>query len=217
MKRRQFLALSIVSASGLVAGCNGGVGPITDKWLADGQYEETLKAFLITQDGKKLVVLGERYHYIFDLPPALYKVMTSSYRPKLHTEFRDFVAQGDKISGRYKLELKRKDAPPNSDVRAQALADGFKDDNRFTESGTISGTRYMPRPLDGATIPQAFNAAYEVHVTEKPTPAGKAVKLALSPITVAADGGLYLAAAAGAVVIAPIALVFVILIMKHYS
>ena len=82
MKRRQFLALSMAAASGLVAGCNGGVGPITDKWLADGQYEETLKAFLITQDGKKLVVLGQRYHYIFDLPPALYKVMTSSYRPK---------------------------------------------------------------------------------------------------------------------------------------
>jgi hypothetical protein len=162
-----------------------------------------LTAFLITQDGKKLVVLGKRYHYIFDLPPQLRTAMTSSYRPKLHAAFNDFEAQGDKISGRYTLMLQYADAPRDSDVRARALADGFEDeDYRLSESGPISGLRYMPRPLDGAETPQAFNSEYKVQVTEKPTPDGKAVKLALSPITVAADGAIVLAG----VIVSPIAI-----------
>ena len=214
MKRRRFLALSIGAASGLVAGCHN-FGSITDSWLADSNYEETLTAFLITQDGKKLVVIGKRYHYIFDLPPQLHTVMTAPYRPKLHTVFDGFVAQGDKISGRYTMMLSKKDAPAGSDTRERALADGFQDDdyNRFAESGSISGTRYMPSALDSATIPQAFNAQYEVFVVEKPTPAGKAVKLALSPIAMAADGGLVLVEVA----LTPIALVFLAIILSRHS
>jgi len=214
MKRRRFLALSIGAASGLIAGCNN-VGPITDSWLADSNYEETLTAFLITPDGKKLVVIGKRYHYIFDLPQQLHTVMTASYRPKLHTVFDGFVAQGDKISGRYTMMLSKKDAPAGSETRERALADGFQDDDfdRFAESGTITGTRYMPSALDGAAIPQAFNAEYLVFVTEKPTPVGKAVKLALSPIAVAADGGLVLVEVA----LAPIALAFLVFILTRHS
>ncbi|PCE21540.1 5-formyltetrahydrofolate cyclo-ligase [Burkholderia ubonensis] len=190
MKRRLFLALSIATASGLTAGCKG-IGPITDRWLEDSKYEETLSAFLITQDGKKLVVLGKKYHYIFDMPPQLRAVMTASYRQKLNTEFIDFEAQGDKISGRYRIDLSREDAQPDSDARARALADGFKDEGyRLTERGTISGMRYLPSSLDGAELPQAFNSEYHVDVTEKPTAVGAAVKLALSPVAVAADGGL---------------------------
>ncbi|MFA8389650.1 hypothetical protein [Burkholderia ubonensis] len=190
MKRRHFLALSIATASGLTTGCKG-IGPITDRWLDDSKYDETLSAFLITQDGKQLVVLGTKYHYIFDMPPQLRAVMTAPYRQKLDTAFIGFEAQGDKISGRYRIDLSREDAQPDSDARARALADGFKDEGyRLTERGTISGTRYLPSDLDGAQIPQAFNSAYRVDVTEKPSVVGKAIKLALSPVAVAADGGL---------------------------
>ncbi|WP_230460924.1 hypothetical protein [Burkholderia ubonensis] len=118
MKRRHFLALSIATASGLTAGCKG-IGPITDRWLEDSKYDETLSAFLITQDGKKLVVLGKQYHYIFDMPPQLRAVMTAPYRQKLDTEFIGFEAQGDTISGRYRMTLSRADAPPDSDARAR--------------------------------------------------------------------------------------------------
>lgn len=193
MKRRDFLALSITAVSGLLAGCEH-FGPVTDAWLEDSKYEETLTAFLISKDGKKLVVIGKRYHYVFDLPPQLHKVMTASYRPKLRTSFDAFEAQGDKISGRYTMMLPHADAPRDSETRAHALEDGFADDGYdISESGTISGKRYMPSSIDGAAIPQAFNSEYRVNVTEKPTPVGKAIKLALSPVTMAADGGLLLA------------------------
>ncbi|MBN3787795.1 5-formyltetrahydrofolate cyclo-ligase [Burkholderia sp. Ac-20353] len=191
MKRRHFLALTGASASGLLAGCKN-FGPVTKAWFKDSKYQETLSAFLITADGKKLVVLGQKYHYIFDMPPELGAVLKGPYRPKLRTAFIDFVAQGDKIGGRYRISLDRANVPPESDdIRALALADGFKDEGyRLTDEGSISGTRYLPNNVTAASVPQAFNQAYEVTVTEKPTAVGEGAKLALSPITMAADGAL---------------------------
>ncbi|AOJ24857.1 MULTISPECIES: hypothetical protein [Burkholderia] len=192
MKRRTFLALPAVAAAGMLAGCTDvSIGPVTDRMMKDPEYRETLSAFLISADGKKLVVIGKRYHYIFDVPPALAVNLTAPYRPKLYTDFYDFETHGDQIAGRYVLRLSREDAPPGSELRERALADGFKDQrHQLTESGTISGKRYQPNDVTPATLPQAFNHAYDVEVVERPSMLGKGAKLALSPITMAADGAL---------------------------
>ncbi|WP_236654881.1 5-formyltetrahydrofolate cyclo-ligase [Burkholderia pyrrocinia] len=194
----------------MLAGCTD-FGPITKRAMKDPEYRETLSAFLISADGKKLVVLGERYHYIFDVPPALAVNLTAPYRPKLYTDFDDFETHGDKITGRYSLQLSRDDAPPGSELRERALADGFKDQRfQLTEGGTISGKRYQPNDVTPSSIPQAFNHAYNVKVTERPSVLGQGVKLALSPITMAADGAVGLLGVA----LFPIALTAFI-IMAH--
>ncbi|WP_175786791.1 5-formyltetrahydrofolate cyclo-ligase [Burkholderia anthina] len=190
MKRRTFLVLPAVAASGVLAGCTN-FGPVTNHVMKDPEYRETLSAFLISADGKKLVVLGTRYHYIFDVPPALAVNLTAPYRPKLYTDFDDFETHGDTITGRYVVQLSREDAPAGSELRERALADGFKDRGyELTESGTISGKRYQPNDVTPSSIPQAFNHAYNVKVIERPSVLGQGAKLALSPITMAADGAI---------------------------
>lgn len=182
--------LPAVAASGVLAGCTN-FGPVTNHVMKDPEYRETLSAFLISADGKKLVVLGTRYHYIFDVPPALAVNLTAPYRPKLYTDFDDFETHGDTITGRYVLQLSREDAPAGSELRERALADGFKDRGyELTESGTISGKRYQPNDVTPSSIPQAFNHAYNVKVIERPSVLGQGAKLALSPITMAADGAI---------------------------
>ncbi|UTV53202.1 5-formyltetrahydrofolate cyclo-ligase [Burkholderia arboris] len=192
MKRRTFLALPAVAASGMLAACSDvNIGPITNRMMKDPEYRETLSAFLISADGKKLVVIGKQYHYIFDVPPALAVNLTAPYRPKLDTDFDDFETHGDKISGRYILQLSSEDAPPGSELRARALADGFKDERyKLTERGTISGKRYQPNDVTPSSIPQAFNHSYNVKVIERPSLLGQGAKLAMSPVTIAADGAV---------------------------
>jgi hypothetical protein len=39
-------------------------------------YDETALSFLVTEDGSRLVVLGEKYHYIFDdISPSLKEIL----------------------------------------------------------------------------------------------------------------------------------------------
>lgn len=190
MKRRTFLALPAVAASGMLAGCSD-FGPVTKEWMKDSKYDETLSTFLMTADGKQLVVLGTKYHYIFDLPPSLATVFKAPYRPKLQTAFLDFEAHGERITGRYAMRLPYADAPDGSEMRERALADGFKKESGYLEEdGTISGKRYLPNEVTPSSVPQAFNRPYQVTVTEKLSAVGKGAKLALSPITMAADGVL---------------------------
>ncbi|MCA8116684.1 5-formyltetrahydrofolate cyclo-ligase [Burkholderia cepacia] len=190
MKRRTFLALPAVAASGMLAGCSN-FGPVTKAWMSDSKYDETLSTFLITADGKQLVVLGKKYHYIFEMPSSLATVLNAPYRPKIHTAFSDFEAHGDAITGQYTMRLDYADAPTGSDVRERALADGFKKDGAYLESeGRISGKRYLPNDVTSLSVPQAFNRPYEVTVTDKLTAVGRSAKLALSPIAMAADGAL---------------------------
>ena len=190
MKRRTFLALPAVAASGLLAGCSD-FGPVTKAWMEDSKYDETLSTFLITADRKQLVVLGNKYHYIFEMPPGLATVLNAPYRPKIDTAFDDFEAHSDTITGQYTMRLDDSDAPTGSDVRERALADGFKKDGAYLAlEGKISGKRYLPNDVTPSSVPQAFNHPYHVKVTEKLGAVGKGAKLALSPITMAADGAL---------------------------
>ena len=46
----------------------------------DGEYRETIGRFLVTDDGKKLVVLGKQYHDILEMPAHLDAVLTAPYR-----------------------------------------------------------------------------------------------------------------------------------------
>ena len=91
MRRRDVLKGTLSSLSLLsVTGC------VTKKLYEtlethDTQYDETALSFLVTEDGSKLVVLGEKYHYIFDdIAPSLTHVLGSPLR----TWNRDRLCRG---------------------------------------------------------------------------------------------------------------------------
>ena len=58
---------------------------------------------LVSEDGKKFVVLGKQYHCIFDMPKHLGAVLASPYRKSINASLYGLVAQGSKFS----LQLRR--------------------------------------------------------------------------------------------------------------
>ncbi|WP_174931537.1 hypothetical protein [Burkholderia lata] len=196
MKRRTLLtAGAIIVAAGL-SGC-------TAMLFEDGHYEETVDRFLVSEDGKKFVVLGKKYHYIFDMPEHLGAVLASSYRKSINASLYGFVAQGSKISGEFSLRLHRNDMTGEDWDRA--LEDGFTKLGSVDlgMTGALAGSRYLADGFAQGKTWSSFTHSYKIQVTDRITTAGKAVRVLATPVTLAADGVMML----GAVVLSPIIVV----------
>ncbi|WP_321855888.1 hypothetical protein [Burkholderia cenocepacia] len=193
--RRRLLAAGVAASSLALSGC------FTPKLYKNDAYSEYVSAFMMTEDGKKLVVLGSRYHYIFDLPAQLRPVLLSGYRKSVRTTFEGFHARGGSVTGHYRIVLP-KDA--SDDDRRAASADGFASEPAgLVLEGDIDGKRYS---TDGfvekdKAAAQPFNHPYSVYIVESPSVVGMGLRILATPITVAADGVLVL----GGIVLVPFA------------
>ncbi|MBZ5790316.1 hypothetical protein K8353_09360 [Burkholderia contaminans] len=198
MKRRALLtAGAIIVAAGLT-GC-------TAMLFEDGKYEETVDRFLVSEDGKKFGVLGEKYHYIFDMPEHLGAVLASPYRKSINASLDGFVAEGSKISGKFRLQLRRADM--TDDDWNRALEDGFtkRGSNDLEMKDALAGSRYRADGFAQGKTWSSFAHSYKIDVTDRITTAGKAVRVLATPVTLAADGVMMV----GAVVLTPIAVVMI--------
>ncbi|MGS0893818.1 hypothetical protein ACVBGC_14965 [Burkholderia stagnalis] len=198
-RRRWLTAAALAASSVALSGC------FTPKLYKDDAYHEDVSSFLVTEDGKKLVVLGTRYHYIFDLPDQLRPVLMSGYRKSLRTTFIGFHASGGSITGHYRILLPD-DA--SADDRQAAARDGFTAvANGLVLEGDIHGKRYSTEGFaeQSKAGAQPFNRPYSIYLTESPSAAGMGLRILATPVTVAADGVLVL----GGIVLVPVALVVI--------
>lgn len=160
-------------------------------------YVETFSAMYITQDGRQIVILGPRYHYVFQAPVELVRLVQSELHPDLQANFDDFVVAADQtISGRYDLRLslqKDRDTPERGAL-AQSMGMAPRVRGEWTISGTLKGQRYAARESSQASDAMTpLNRSYTVTIQEQPS-AGEAMRrIALTPVTLAADGVLMIA------------------------
>jgi hypothetical protein len=85
-----FLCFSIASCSTTPPHQNN---PQTQK---NNQFiGETVTDFLITQDGKKLIVIGNKHHFAFDLDNNLHEILLWPSRHKLSPSFYDLDSQSN--------------------------------------------------------------------------------------------------------------------------
>ncbi|KVN32186.1 hypothetical protein WT11_19955 [Burkholderia stagnalis] len=192
--RRRLLGAGALAGRLALSGC------FTPKLFDDKQYTEGVSRFMITEDGRKLVVLGERYHSIFDMPDKLRPVLMSHYRKSLRSSFYGFHVDGDAVTGAYHTTLP-KDA--SADDRQAAIADRFKErTDSLSLGGQIGGKRYsadgFEQKPDAAAQP--FNRHYTVAIRESLSPVDKGIRLLATPVTVAADGVLVL----GGILLVPV-------------
>lgn len=193
MNRRLFLAASALPLLALGA-CGA---PVTQSLYSEASrseykdYSERVSQILITNDGKKIVVVGPTYHYIIDTPPRLVEVLNSPLHPDVVARMGQFNVTPDaKLSGSFTLNLSDK-AGDQSQQLAQSFGFSKASGGRMTLSFNLSGTRYSAKEF---TMPSAlakqFNQSYSVDIREELPPGGKSALVLLTPLTVAADGVL---------------------------
>ncbi|RZT42101.1 hypothetical protein [Cupriavidus agavae] len=172
MQRRQFLPLLLVSLLG-TSGCVTRGMYEADNYPDYELYTETVSQILMSQDGKKLVVVAPLYHYIFDAPPGLVDLLNSPLREKLSANFSVFtVTRENAVSGN--VEVK------GTGAKQPAL--------------TLHGTRYRAGTKALPLQAEALNQTYAVTVREETPSAPLPLKILATPLTVAADGVIVLLA-----------------------
>jgi len=196
MKRRTLLTAGAIVATASLTGC-------TAMLFENGRYEETVDRFLVSEDGKKFVVLGKRYHYIFDMPEHLGAVLVSSYRKSIQAALSGFIAQGSKISGEYRLALSRADVTDDDWARAQADGLTTSRQGELSMEGALNGSRYRADGFEQGKTWSSFSHTYTIEVDDRLTKGDKAVRVLATPVTLAADGVMMI----GAVVLFPVIVV----------
>ncbi len=186
MERKEFLkgaffSLTLVSANGC----------FTPMLYKPRSYDETASAFLVTEDGSRVVVLGQRYHYIFDeISPSLKQILLSplELRTVVVAYLANFSVSSDNVvTGDYALYVWSRES---DEQRKMAMDAGLVAPD-VNLSGHLKGVRYSAEgfKFPSTAQPQEFAHRYGASIQEERS---KAAKILLTPITVTADGALIL-------------------------
>jgi hypothetical protein len=157
---------------------------------------EEISSFLITEDGRQLVVVGIAHHYIFEPNATLKFILTWPEKKHVIATFSNFAIDHlQHISGKYVLKVESNN-DLSAEAKTQLLANGFTYDNSKTTlsyQGVLTGKCYLSNNL---TIPNAlqFNQKYKIAVQETyASPSSTVERVLLTPLMLAADGLLTIA------------------------
>ena len=215
--RRNFMMLGAAASLGGLSACADPDKFITQNLFANQRYVERVSSLLISSDDKHIVVITEKYHYVFDAPPEMVAALKAPFHRSIEGSLGTLFIRGSGAASiRYELVLK--DAA-TSQEREQALAAGFKARGKAADSlsihGELHGTRYASGGIQPpAQSPLRLNRTYEISVDAELSSTEKHGRALLTPITVTADGAMVLGAVAVGIVLLPVLIPVVIALVK---
>ena len=161
-------------------------------------YTENFKYFLTTKDGKKIVILGNKFHYIFDDESGFFNKLLS-WQSRLKLEIVDYKLKAinfNKITGSITIKSR---VQQNSDeaLNEQEIAylrdlDFIQDGNFFKKDINLFGTRYSPKTGVNYNKKDSFSKDCQVRI-EIDDYVDRAKKIAVTPIALLTDGMYFIA------------------------
>lgn len=205
VSRRLFLIGSAI-ASSVFYGC------ATSALFKHEEYSEHITSIFISADQRKLIVITERYHYIFDAPQAIVSTLQSQLSSAVQANFyhennngffsdteisrrrHDFyVDSSGNVEGDYTLRLI---PPASSELVSEAKRLGYQFNvdsmNCWTQSGRLAGKRYSSGGIRASVLEHKLKKPIDLFIEAEQSTSNKILKAPLTPITVAADGALVL-------------------------
>lgn len=190
ISRRLLLQAGLASAATLLSGC------VTQALLSDPSYSEMVSSILFSADGKSIVILGEKHHYILESHDIIKASIGSDIHSALEASFNDFtVDAANHITGSLTLTINK---TASDAIKQSAIGLGYtlRKDGSVQYYSTISGMRYSANGIAPVLERQKLNKPYEISITEPQGEFEHAAKLLVSPVTIALDGALMIAGAA---------------------
>lgn len=167
----------------------------TKELWSNASYHTPIEKFLISEDKKTLVVVGDKYHYIFPLDNNLKEILLSNKRKLLKVFFQSFkISSNNTIAGSYILYYDTKGNIKDNNI------EWFKKRN-FTESsnnsifsynisyikiGSLKGTRYLANKTISTN--NKFIKKYCIKIEEDYYKYDENTRIKNTPVTVTVDG-----------------------------
>ena len=180
------LTISVFFSTLSLTGC-----ATADLWRKQNSYDN-ISSFYVSSDLKKLIIVGDEYHYLFDAPESLTQSLTSPIHDLLKAEIPSVhLRDNGEVYADYKLFLDKEDGKKFIEKAKQL---NYKDNNKgsLVLQGSLEGKRYTPTEQFKSANIQSLNRTYQIELIRDYNAGELAGNLALSPITIANDGVLLL-------------------------
>lgn len=154
---------TIVTLLTIQSGCTS-----TKALLSSTNYVDEFSSFYLSEDGKKIVVFTDNYHYIIDTPKNLVEVLNSSYAKELTPRFDGFVIDNENnIVGNIQLSLKYDDS--RREIMDLAMSHGFirTDIKWLTFRRQFPGKRYLSNGIKPERAHQELSKSYRVLIQSR--------------------------------------------------
>ena len=208
MNRRQILKIAACSIVLPLSGC------FTKRLHQNTSYWEKVGGVFISSDKKTLAIIGNRYHYLIDAPAAILAALDPALRSTITSaDFHSFAVNGaNELTGEVTL---RANGQFTENQKQLALAAGFviTSPTNMTATVPIKGTRYLAKPLERISE-EKLNREYFVLINELPSIAEQGLRIAATPISIAADGAVTIGIIALSPIWIPLLLISVKSILK---
>jgi len=193
MNRRLFIFSSAAVLLGSTTGCV--VTPaLYNSINSPGyrNYTETVNQILFSADGKHLVFIGPKYHYIFDAPNHLMALLNSPLHKKMTATVSGFdIGLDERVTGTINLDANNLDL--GEEKQAWALGFPGTTNGHFHGGLSLQGIRYSAQGFNMPVRATQLNQSYTVKVREQvPATGARKALVLLTPLTVAMDGVIML-------------------------
>lgn len=194
-----------------------GTGCLTKSlWETKGNYEtyqekDTIRSFMMTQDQKTVVFLGDHYHYVFNNYEQVQQLLSQRTDPNIKFLFDQGnyqILNETQISVAFPVSV---DNNASASMQAWAKEERFVAQNNGTWKRTfyLGGTRYLADAnvtQKGAMLSKPLELTFEGKRQANVTAAQTVGKILMTPVAIAGDGALVLGGVAILVIAAPFAL-----------
>jgi hypothetical protein len=159
--RRGLLAVAATAATLVSLGCSTNPpGEIAERFI----YPEKINSVFFSPKFSKLIVLGERYHYLFDDKKGIDKVISASFAKDLVGSFETFVVDpSNRITGSYTIQTRSTLTPSQKD-EAMRLGFNVAHNGQAELTENIAGERFNTMPIPINVEPSPLNRTYVVDV-----------------------------------------------------
>lgn len=149
---------------------------------------DEIRQFLMTEGGDNVIIIGQKYHYIFAVDQNLKNILNWKYRNNLRPKFWNFAAKNDStITGHYSLSIPMSQLPSEE---SWLKNNGFKlnphNKMEWIYTGRVEGNRYLADKQ--ISLPHEFTKPYKINISEELSGLQKVPRIAATPITVTVDG-----------------------------